>query len=574
MWTKLNSKTPLLYLVPLLVASGLLTASLIDRSLMGPFFIRSALYADFAMVAFFIAFTLQANHNLTFESLRRAVKDNWIGLAIAGVVSTAVIASVEPSLRILADETNLLGVSKNLYYQRNASLTLSAKWYYDVLWPISNVIERRPTLYPFFVMLCHAFRGFRVDNAYLVNAIVIPLFIFQGYRFAKKLAGETFGIAAALLILAHPITLMSARSGGFDVIAAFFSLLVLSSFYDHCRKPSPDTLAFLWLYLCMTTHLRYEGMLTHALAFVTLIALRLVRWEDLQPRLLFYSVSPLLLLPRFWQAVVKANDQEQPLSSILFSFEYLKNNSFDYLRLVSTPFDFSHPHNPLLLLLGTIGLILALSSAVQLLTKRKEQLSLIQFSAFAVAWFAMVWVISFSYVWGKSLHPAAARLFVIVDAVFSLGAAWFVAVWLRNYPRWLTVLATSVFMILAIPVASEARLIQQLTLTRQTSRCFRFFKSLNENRILIITDRPAMYSVMNYGAIDFGAAKQNKSLLTELSRNLFQDIYVIQEIHYSTKKPSLETEIWPTVEKEKVLEFQNDANSMVRISKIKHKEKY
>jgi hypothetical protein len=574
MISKLINKQSLLYAIPVIVAVGLLVASLIDRTLMGPFFIHSAIYADLAMVLFWIALTIQSNQSLTREGFIRGLKDNWLGLVITFVVSTAIINTVEPSLRILADETNLLGVSKDLFYQRSATLTISAKWYYETLWPLSSVIERRPTLYPFFVCILHFFRGFSVSNAFLVNAIVIPLFVFQGYRFAKALGGETFGVAAGLLVLAHPVVMMSARSGGFDVIAAFFALLVLKSFLDHCCKPSADTLAMLWLYLCMSTHVRYEGVLTQAIAFVALFALRLVRWSDIRPRLLLYVVSPLLLLPRFWQAIVKANDQEEPLSITLFSLRYLRDNSVEYLKLLRTPFDFSHPHNPLVILLGLLGLLLILSAVRSLYTTRPRNEPFLKFTLFAAAWFLITWVLIFSYVWGKSLHPASTRLFVVVDAAFSLSAAWFITVTLRRFPQWITMLLSASFIFFTVPVASEARLLNQLTLTRHTAQCWRYFERLNDKRILIITDRPGMYSVMNYGAMDLSVAKQNRALLTELSRHLFQDIYVIQEINLTTKKPTPATEIWPTVDKETVQEFQNDANLTTRISRIKHKERY
>ena len=361
---------------------------------------------------------------------------------------------------------------------------------------------------------------------------------------------------------------------GSTSLPAFFALLVLKSFLDHCLKPSADTLALLWLYLCMSTHVRYEGILTQAITFVALFALRLVRWSDIRPRLLLYVVSPLLLLPRFWQAIVKANDQEEPLSITLFSLRYLRDNSVEYLKLLRTPFDFSHPHNPLILLFGLLGLLLILSAVSSLYTTRPRNEPFIKFTLFAAAWFLVTWVLIFSYVWGKSLHPASTRLFVVVDVAFSLSAAWFITVALRRFPQWITILLSATFIFFAVPVASEARLLNQLTLTRHAAQCWRYFESLNDKRILIITDRPGMYSVMNYGAMDVSVAKQNHALLTELSRHLFQDIYVIQEINLTTKKPTPATEIWPTVDKETVQEFQNDANLTTRISRIKHKERY
>jgi hypothetical protein len=215
-----------------------------------------------------------------------------------------------------------------------------------------------------------------------------------------------------------------------------------------------------------------------------------------------------------------------------------------------------------------------LISVIPLLKRWKENLATVKFIAFSTAWFAMSLTISFSYEWGRSLHPAAGRLFVLIDALFSLSAAWFITVVLKPYPRWLIAMCGGTVIFLAIPVATEARFINQLTLTRHADRCWKFFESLKEDRILVITERPALYSLMDYGAVDIEAARKDKSVLYELSRNLFRDIYIIQEIDLTTKKPTVATELWPTIEKENVLEFQNEPNLKVRISRVKHKERY
>jgi hypothetical protein len=73
---------------------------------------------------------------------------------------------------------------------------------------------------------------------------------------------------------------------------------------------------------------------------------------------------------------------------------------------------------------------------------------------------------------------------------------------------------------------------------------------------------------MDYGAADLSVAKQGGDLLYELSRHLYRDMYVIQEIDLTTKKPLPDFEIWPERQKETVLEFQNAENTTVRIARI------
>jgi hypothetical protein len=87
---------------------------------------------------------------------------------------------------------------------------------------------------------------------------------------------------------------------------------------------------------------------------------------------------------------------------------------------------------------------------------------------------------------------------------------------------------------------------------------------------MVVADRPGLYTVMDYGSMDLSAAKQGQDLMFELSRHLYRDMYVIQEIDLTTKKPMPDFEIWPEHNKETVLEFQNTENSTVRISRMAH----
>jgi hypothetical protein len=180
----------------------------------------------------------------------------------------------------------------------------------------------------------------------------------------------------------------------------------------------------------------------------------------------------------------------------------------------------------------------------------------------------MMAVIYFSYSWGKPLHPASARLFVPFDALVSLLAAWVVALLCRRAPLWLPSLVAAAVVFLYVSVASEARVINELTLTREAAQIWRYFAQLHDKNIMVVTDRPGLYTVMDYGAQDLSVAKQGQDLTFELSRHLYRDMYVVQEIDLTTKKPLPDFEIWPELKKDVVLEFQNAENSTVRVARI------
>ena len=553
---------------PIVTAMALLGATVRKHSLMEPFFVHGTYFVLLTMVAFWASTYMMALRNTSKESLVAWLKDNWRGLVLAAAVSLVAILAVEPALRVLADETNLIGVSKNLHFNKTANFATTGKWYYENYWNLNLTMDRRPSLFPFLVSLIHAVRGYSYTNAFHANAMLIPLLVFFAYRLAKSLGGEAFGILAGAFVIAHPITLVSARSGGFDVMAGFFALLAVKHFFDYAKEPTANRLALLWLNLCMLTHVRYEGAGFLIVSFVILFALRMVKWEHVKPYRVVYAFTPLFLLPRLWQMILKADDAEQPLNASLFGWKYVAENARDYFGLALNPFDFRRPHSALLLALGLVGCVVVALSLWKMAHERERKFAKERFAVFAIVWAGMMAAIYFSYSWGKPLHPASARLFVPFDAFLSLLAAWVVTLLCRRAPLWLPSLVASAAVFLHVSVACEGRFINELTLTREAAQTWRYFAQLHDKNIMVVTDRPGLYTVMDYGSEDLSVAKQAQDLPFELSRHLYRDMYVIQEIDLTTKKPLPEFEIWPEQKKESVLEFQNAENSTVRVSRV------
>jgi hypothetical protein len=73
---------------------------------------------------------------------------------------------------------------------------------------------------------------------------------------------------------------------------------------------------------------------------------------------------------------------------------------------------------------------------------------------------------------------------------------------------------------------------------------------------------------MDYGAMTFEGARRDPYLFTAFERHLFHAIYVIQRIKLSTRQPLPGYELWPDRKLDPVLEFQNDADVLVRVSRL------
>jgi hypothetical protein len=496
------------------------------------------------------------------------LEENWRGLVVALGVTVVAALAVEPALRLLSDEANLVGTSKNLFASKTATFTVSGKNYYGSYWDIDVVIDQRPTLFPFLVSLVHSVRGYSYDNVYVFNLLVLAAFVLVSYRLAKALGGETFGVVAALLVGAHPITLLSARSGGFDLLAACFALLVLKSLLDVLRDDAPVKLALLWLNLCLFAEIRYETALFVPLVVGLVLLFKRVTRSKLRAYLCVYAATPVYLLPRLWQALLRGSVPPQEPGTVTFGFENFVDNVQEYFEPILSPLEPHPAHSALLLALGVVGAAVWLRRLLGRVRGREAATPETRFGVAVLAWMVFQAIILFSYVWGRAQFPSSARLLIPIDVFFSFAAAWVLARALERWGRVVPVLVASAAFLLNVPAGAQRRMMNRLTQTRENVATFRFFESLNEKRILIVTDRPNHFTIMDYGAMSFETARSDRFLFTAHERHLFEDVYVIQQIQLSTGDPLPGYELWPDRKLEPVLEFQNDANVLVRVSRL------
>lgn len=558
---------------PILVALTLLALLVIGAAATAyaqTLFVHATYFLLLATVLCWAGTYLHAARDLRRETMVAWVKENWPGLVIALALTVIAWLAVHPALRILSDEADLVGTSKNLFASRTATFTVSGKNYYDSYWDVDVAIDRRPALFPFLVSLVHVVRGYSYKNVFLFNLLVLPAFILVVYRLAKSLGGETYAIVTSLLVVAHPITLISVRSGGFDFFALFFSLLVLKSLFDHLREPSAGRLAVLWMNLCMFAEIRYESALFIVPVVALLLVFRMSTVTLLRPYAFVYALTPAYLAPRVWQAVLRGSVPDQEPGAVALSVENFFNNAREYFKPVLSPLNNYPAHAGIVIALGLLGCVVWLGVHRRELLSPDWKTPRARFAAFVAAWMVLQVVVVFSYVWGRAQAPSAARLVIAIDTFFSFCAAWLLTATLRRRRSFVPVLVAVGVLAIHLPIAGQQRMLNRLTQTRETATAWRFFESLHEKRILIVTDRPDLFTIMDYGAMSFEAARQDPFLFEAFARHLFYDIYVVQQIKLSTNSPLPGYDLWPGRRLETMLEYQNDADVLIRISRLSH----
>ena len=548
----------------------LLAISLTDFRYTQQLFVNTTYYFLMAMVLCWGGTYLHAARDVRRDTVVAWVKENWPGLVSALVVTLIACIAIHPALRILSDEANRVGTSKNFFATKTATFTVSGKNYYDSYWDIDVAIDQRPALFPFLVSLVHSVCGYSYKNVFLFNLLVLPAFVLVAYRLAKTLGGETFAIVASLLVVAHPIALITVRSGSFDFLTVFFALLVIKSLLDYSREPTPQRLAILWMNLCMFAEVRYETGLFIPPLVVLLFLFRMVGWSTLRPYAFIYALTPAFLLPRIWQAVLRGNVPQQDAGTITFSLENFFNNAYEYFKPILTPFKSYPAHSAIVIALGVVGCMLWLRWIYGRVLSHDWKAPQLRFAILVGVWLILQAIIVFTYVWGRAQYPSAARLVIAIDTFFSFAAAWVLTLSLRRFRPFVAVLLAAAVFVIHVPVAAQHRMLNRLTQTRENATTWRFFDNLHEKRILIVTDRPNLFTIMDYGAMNFETARRDPYIFEAFARHLFYDIYVIQQIKLSTNEPLPGYDLWPTRKLETMLEFQNDANVLIRISRLAH----
>lgn len=546
----------------------LLLVSLGDRSLTQWLYVHATYYCSWAAVLCWAGAYLFAARDLRAHDLLAWARENWPGLAVALAATVITGLAVEPALRVLSDEANLVGTSKNLFASGSPTFTVSGKHYYGSYWDVDVAIDQRPPLFPFALSLVHAVVGYSYRNAFLLNLLVLPAFLLVTYRLAKALGGETFGLVAALLVVAHPIVLIAVRSGGFDFFAAFFALLVLKSLLDFARGARPEQLGILWMNLCLFAEVRYESALFIPPVVGALLLSRMVSWRTLRPLAFIYALSPAFLLPRLWLLLLRGAVPHQEAGTVTFSVDNLLRNAYEYFQPLLEPLRPFPAHSRLLIALGVVGCAAGLWRLALRLRAGDGRAPEARFAVVVVVWMATQALLVFTYVWGRAQYPSSARLVIPFDVFFSFAAAWTLTRALARWRPYVPVLLAAAALVMALPVAAQSRMLNRLTESRESAALWRFFEGLAEVRILVVSDRPHHYTIMNYGAMSLESARSDPYLFTALERRLFQDVYVIQRLRLSTQELMPGQELWPDRELEPVLEFQNDADVLVRVSRV------
>ncbi len=449
------------------------------------------------------------------------------GLAFALIITAIIFVSVRVEFKILSDETNLLSVSRSMLMDKTVGNVIMVT-YYEGLHPISTEIPKRPLAFPFLVNIIHTVTGFRYQNAFALNFIVLFFMLSGVFVMARKFVDTKSSVAAVLLVVSYPAVSIYATTGGFDLLNTALFILVLGLSHRFIMNPSGPLFGLLMATILVFSNVRYESAIF--LLVVPILLAPCITLAHLRSSIHLFLSAPLLLLPNYWQRYF-ATDFAVPESESLFSWVSFTKHLPTF---VQNQFDFSGtlPYASIINVLALAGVLVFLAEVARGSMKlTRKQLHWAIFLATVILLNAGIFL---SYHFGLSNHPISARYFLSFCVVFAL-----LPLILRILtPRIMSGVALLTIAIISFlyyhPFAVKDDFTRTLAFTKSTRAALRSLSGLDRNNMLIISERPSRFTAMGYGAVSIVYANKNMdAIFAQNKLHLYSRVIVFEEFLFN-----------------------------------------
>ena len=515
---------------------------------------------------FWIAFIVR-DLTVSKEGFINYVEENAWGIILSVIISAIFFFSVTAKFRILADETNLISMSRSMFLNRTAVNSVCGNWYYNSYHSLALALDVRPGLFPFLVSIIHTVIGYSPYNGFVLNGILVLLVFFNLFLLIKTFFGEKIALVNILMCASFPIVALCARSSGFEMLNLFFVIVTVRYFYDYLINPRALKFNKVMFTLVLLAQCRYETI-GISLFFLLIIIHKEIR-AGLKNITLAVAAIPVLSLSAIWQInfslsiFSKVMDSNLPL----FGIGYFIDNISSFMRFFFLPMQ-QQPVNVAGSYLAVIGLFYV---CVIFFNNRRIISGERKTIAAVCAFIFIYYLISFGFSrMGLVDQPVNFRYLLIFIPFFAFLASFFMDAIFRklNLQDWIAPTFMALFVFFH-PLAVNDPSGNGLILQRRYVLDQKFLESFAKKKtnVLIITDRPGMYTIFDFGACNFAYANAKKDqILNEFKNNLFTDIIVIQEIRYDTGKPVDNDVLDESYKLKAVHEVLNVPGSFIRYS--------
>lgn len=461
---------------------------------------------------------------------------SWaVGTGLSLAIAVVIFSSVPCQLRVLADEANLMSVSQSMVLDRRCDQVSMAYRYLESFHPLDRELPTRPLLFPFLIHLAHLILGIEVSNVFVVNFILLVVFLSLVYHLLSPRWGVAAGLAAILFTASQPLLSLIATSGGYDLLYVLLMFVGFVALREYLQREDRPSFHFLWMTLLLLANTRHESFVYVGLAMGFLFVFGRLKIADMA-RSPWVMATPLFLLPFVWQKILVFSKLTGyvPAGTAAFSFDHFLRQNQEFLGIISS-LNGTFPYANSVWWLGALTVCAAtvlLARGRLSLNRPQSQLCLI-----AVVNSVVSWLIMTSYFWGEASNPASCRFYLLPGAILSVLGALGAATLLRRRPSGLVAVGLILWMS-HHGIAVKDEWFMRISEWREYRFVTDYFSKQPDRNFLVVVDVPRKYTIYGYGAISHDYARaHSEDILRRWRNHLWRSIYVLQTVPSGNEEP-------------------------------------
>ena len=274
---------------------------------------------------------------------RAAVEFGWFSLArwrrhlpaLIAIVAVGVFLHLhEPHvMRVFFDEPSHVACSLGMHLDRIAVLPINSNYVGDLFVLGADSASYRQYLYPLLISLLHDLTGYRVANAFVVNALLTPLLLAAAYFAGVRVSGRVAGFVAIGLLGSLPLLAQNVCSAGYDVLTTTLLGGLLVFTIEYARAPLAERARHMDLSLAVALLLAVSRNEAVLYLVPWILVTGLLWWRDRRITVTWFAaLSPLFLLPNLLSSLRMMSDSATLYTDMrsqgeaFFSLSYLETH--------------------------------------------------------------------------------------------------------------------------------------------------------------------------------------------------------------------------------------------------------
>ena len=466
------------------------------------------------------------------------IKTHSVELAFLVGVTVLMYFSVEPEFRVYSDESNLAAISKAMAFDNEVFNSTMGNYYYQEYRSISDVVPKRPLIFPTFAAILHTLSGYRIENIFVLNSIVLFALLSIIYFMVKNRFGLIAAISSVFFVLAQPVVSITASSGGFDIMSTLFALLTCIAFSRFYQDQNKLSLTILVVTFIIFANIRYESLMYGGIMFVALLAFKRMNFTLIKDNLILVGPILLWMSPTIWQRILTAGTYENPDDRGVLALDSMFVDHVQGMWASHFRFDFFLPYAPIItfmavgVLLFWIGYVLIKNQDKQVVNQFKSPITWL----IALCLFLNLTVFLMHHN-GRFDHPTSFRFYLIFSIAMSLIPVTLFYFKNRVFQYALLGLSSVLFISYHSAAITDSST-KTLTSERTVSFVNEIIDAQPNKNFMLVVDTPGRFTPQDIAVVNLGHAKSNhRNLQRNLDTYLYQRTIIIQRIDTRTGEP-------------------------------------